>query len=73
MGEMRNTYKIFVGKVEGKRPIVRHKNGYEGNIKIDHKELRKRVDWIHLAQDRQVPSSCQRTIEPSGSINDRGV
>jgi hypothetical protein len=39
MGEMRNAYKILVGKPEGKKPLGR-RLGLKG------------VDWIHLAQDR---------------------
>jgi hypothetical protein len=50
MGEMRNMYKILVGKPERKRPLGRHRRRWEGNIKID---LRKTgvvcVDCIHLA------------------------
>jgi len=46
VGEMRNAYKILVGKPDGKRPFRRprrrldlRKIGWEG------------MDWIHLAQD----------------------
>jgi len=34
MGETRNTYKIFVGKPEGKRPLVSYKHRWENNIKM---------------------------------------
>jgi hypothetical protein len=32
---MRNAYKILVGKPEGKRPLVRHRRGWEDNIRMD--------------------------------------
>jgi hypothetical protein len=35
MGEMRNMYKILVGKPKGKRPLRRPRRGCENNIKID--------------------------------------
>jgi hypothetical protein len=53
MAEKRNAYQILVGKPEGKRPFRKPKHRWEDNIKIDLKELgQKRVNWIHLAQDR---------------------
>jgi hypothetical protein len=54
-GEIRNSCenRIFVGKLEGKRPLGRHKRKYEDNIKMDRREMElKDVDWIYLAQDR---------------------
>jgi hypothetical protein len=35
MGEMRNVYKIFVGKSEEKRPLGRRRRRWEENIRID--------------------------------------
>jgi hypothetical protein len=35
MGEMRNMYKISVGKPEGKRPPRRPRRGWEDIIKMD--------------------------------------
>jgi hypothetical protein len=52
MGEMRNAYKILVGKPEGKRSLGRPKRKWEDNIKTDLNELAwEVVDWIHLAKD----------------------
>jgi hypothetical protein len=54
-GEVRNAYKILIGKIEGKRPLRRHKHKWEdfSSIKIDFNERElEGVDWINLAQDR---------------------
>jgi hypothetical protein len=48
--EMRNAYKIFVGKLEGKRPLRRPQHRWEDNIGTDLREVVcEVVDWIHLA------------------------
>jgi hypothetical protein len=38
MGEVRNAYKILVGKPEGKRPLGRPRHRWENNIKTDLRE-----------------------------------
>jgi hypothetical protein len=49
----RNSYKILVGKPEGKRPLERPSRRWVDNIKIDLSELGwDSMDWIDLAQDR---------------------
>jgi hypothetical protein len=40
-GEMRNAYKILVGKPEWKRPLGRPRRRWENNIIMDLKE----IDW----------------------------
>jgi hypothetical protein len=51
MHEKRKAYKILVGKDEGKRPLGRHRRGWEDNIKMDFREIGlEGVDWIDLAQ-----------------------
>jgi hypothetical protein len=45
-GEERNTYKILVGKPEGKKPLGRPRRGWVDNIKMDLK--RHRVKWCGL-------------------------
>jgi hypothetical protein len=51
MGEMRKEYNILVGKLEGKRPLGRHRREWEDNIRMDLKETAWEVaDWIHLSQ-----------------------
>jgi hypothetical protein len=37
--EMRNMYKILVGKSEGKRPFGRHRRIWKDNIKTDLREV----------------------------------
>jgi hypothetical protein len=37
--EIRNLYKILVGKPEGKRPLGRPSHGWEDNMQMDLKEL----------------------------------
>jgi hypothetical protein len=54
MGEIKNAYKILVGKSEEKRPLKRHRCRWEDNIKIHLKETEwEGVEWIHLAQDME--------------------
>jgi hypothetical protein len=62
MGEMINTYKILVGKREGKRPLGRPKRRWEESIRMDLGEIWwEVVDWFCTAKER----------EPSGSIKGR--
>jgi hypothetical protein len=39
MKEKRNTYRILVGKTEGKRPLRRPRRRWVANIKIDLREI----------------------------------
>jgi hypothetical protein len=39
MGEVRNVYKIFVGKPEGKRPLERPRCKWEDNFRMDLREI----------------------------------
>jgi uncharacterized protein (DUF2342 family) len=49
---MRNVYSTLVGKPEGKRPLVRTRQRWEVNIRMDLSEIVwEGVDWMHLAQD----------------------
>jgi hypothetical protein len=67
MGEMRNVYKIMVGKSKWRRPLRRTRRRWEGNIKINLKEIGK--VWIGFIWLRieSVPGSCKHSNEPSGS------
>jgi hypothetical protein len=53
MRENRNTYKLLVGKPEGKRPLGRQRRRWVDNIRMDLGEMGwGDVDWIDLSQDR---------------------
>ena len=53
MGERRGVYSGLVGKPEVKRPLVRPRRRWNGNIKMDLQEMVcGDMDWIKLAQDR---------------------
>ena len=52
MGEGRGVHRILVGKPEGKRPLGRPRRRWEGNIKMDLREVGGGGDWMELAQDR---------------------
>jgi hypothetical protein len=46
MGEIRNMYKMLVGKPKGKRPLRRPRHRWEDNIRMDPRETGFRgVDW----------------------------
>jgi hypothetical protein len=52
MREMRNAYKILVGKPEGIRPHGRHRRRWEDNRKMDLREIvLEGVVLIHVARD----------------------
>jgi hypothetical protein len=53
MGEKRNSYRLLMGKPEGKRPLGRPRRRWVGNIKMDLGDIGlSGVNWIGLAQDR---------------------
>jgi hypothetical protein len=53
MGEKMYAYRILVGKPEGKRSLGRPRCRWEGNIKIDLREIEwGGMDWIDMAHDR---------------------
>jgi len=44
---------VLVGKQDGRRPLVRPRRRWVGNIRIDLQEVGcGYMDWIGLAQDR---------------------
>jgi hypothetical protein len=48
-----HAYRILVGKPEGKRALRRPGRRWEGNIKMDLREIGwDGMDWIYLADDR---------------------
>jgi len=51
VGEMRNSYKILVGKPVGKRPLGRPRRRWEDKIRVDINEIGwKVVDSIHVTK-----------------------
>jgi hypothetical protein len=53
MGEKRYTYRLLVGKPEGKKPLRRPRSKRVENIRMDLGEVGwDDVDWIGLSQDR---------------------
>ena len=53
MEEGKGTYRVLVGKPEGKRPLERPRSVWEGTIKMYLQEVGwGGMDWIYLAQDR---------------------
>ena len=52
--ERRITYRVLVGKPEGKSPLGRLRRRCEDNIKIYIKEMGlEGMDWIDLVRDRE--------------------
>jgi hypothetical protein len=63
MGETRNSYRIWVGKPGGKRPLGRLRRRWVDNIKMDFREIRwDGREWIELAQDRDQWSALVNTV-----------
>jgi hypothetical protein len=53
VGGKTNTYRLLVGKAEGKRPLGRPRCRWVDNIKMDLLEIGwGDMDWIGLADDR---------------------
>jgi hypothetical protein len=53
MGERRGAYRVLVVKPGGKRPTGRPRHRWEGNIKMDIKEVEcGGMKWIKLAHYR---------------------
>jgi hypothetical protein len=63
MGEKMNAYMILVGKPEGKIPLQRPIRRWEGNVKMDVRELGwGGMDWIHLAKPRDQWRALVNTV-----------
>jgi hypothetical protein len=62
-GEKKNAYRIFVGKLEGKRPLGRPRRRWVDNIKVDLKEIGwDGMDCIDPAQDRDQWRALVNTV-----------
>jgi hypothetical protein len=63
MGELRNAYRILVGRLEGNRPLGRKGRRGVDNIKIDLREIGwGGMDWIDLAQDGDQWRALMNTV-----------
>jgi len=52
LGWDRGTYRVLVGKPEGKKPLGIPRRRWQNNIKMDLKEIGwYGADWIYLARD----------------------
>jgi len=50
MGEMRNSYNIFVGKPEWKSSLGRYRCRWKDNVRLDFGEIGlEDVNWVHLS------------------------
>jgi len=69
MGEVTGVYRVLVGKPEGKRTLGRLRRRWVDNIRTDLQEVEcGYMDWIGLAQNRQVAEAFACGNEPSGSV-----
>jgi len=63
MGEIRNAYKILVGKPEGKKSRGRPRSRWEDNIRTDLWKIGwEGGGWISLAQDMDQWRSLVNTV-----------
>jgi hypothetical protein len=63
MGATRTTYRILVGKPEGRRPLGRPRRRWVDNIKMDLREIGwDGMDCIDLAQDRDHWRALVNTV-----------
>jgi hypothetical protein len=62
-GEKRTAYRIFVEKLEGKRPLGRPRLRWVDNIRTDVRETGwGGMEWINLAQDRDQWRALVSTV-----------
>ncbi|KAJ4450516.1 hypothetical protein ANN_01943, partial [Periplaneta americana] len=68
--ECRNTYRMLVGRPEGKRPLGKPRRRRKDDIKMDLREVGcDGRDWINLAQNRgPMAGLCEGGNEPLGSL-----
>jgi hypothetical protein len=63
MGEKRNSYRLLMGRPEGKKLLGRPRRMWVHNIRIHLKEMGwDSMDWIDLAQDRDQWRALVSTV-----------
>jgi hypothetical protein len=63
MVEMRNTYRVLVGKSEGSRQLGRSKRRWEDVTGVNIEEMGwDGVAWIHVAEERQCWAFVNRVM-----------
>jgi hypothetical protein len=63
MGEIRNAYRVLVGKPEDNRLLGRPRHKWDDNSRMDLKRNRfGNVDWIHLTLDRDQLQILVNTV-----------
>jgi hypothetical protein len=51
-GDRRGSYRVLVGRPDGKRTLGSPRHRWEDNIKVSLRDVGRGMDWIDLAQDR---------------------
>jgi len=65
---------MLVGKPEGKKPLGRPRSGWDGNIRMDVREIGwEGVDWMHLAQDMDQLQAVVNTVMNFGFYKRRRI
>jgi hypothetical protein len=60
---MRNSYRILVGKHEGKSPFGRPRPRWDDNIRMDLREIGwEVVELMHLSEDRDQLRTVVNTV-----------
>ena len=63
MDQSRHAYRVVVGKPEGKRPLARPRRRWEGNIKMELREVGcDPGECIDLAEDRDQWRAYVRAV-----------
>jgi hypothetical protein len=62
-GDGKDVYRVWVGRLESKRPLERPRHRWEDNIKMDLREIGiDGAKWIQLAQDRVQMRAFVNTV-----------
>lgn len=69
MRERRSAYGVSMGRPARKRTVEKPSHRWNYNSKVDLQEVESGViDWIDLAQDRDVAGSCKSGNKASSSV-----